>query len=77
MRITLDLPDDVAESLARNHQDVSRALLESIAIEGCRTECRAGWRRSLFCAVCDLAQLPGPPPHANRSILGIERPPGK
>jgi predicted HTH domain antitoxin len=37
MRITLDLPDDVAESLARNHQDVSRAVLENIAIEGCRS----------------------------------------
>ena len=37
MRITLDMPDDVAESLARNHPDLSRALLESIAIEGCRS----------------------------------------
>ena len=37
MRIILDIPDDVAESLARNHQGVARALLESIAIEGCRS----------------------------------------
>ena len=37
MRITLDMPDDVAESLARNRPDLSRALLESIAIEGCRS----------------------------------------
>ncbi len=37
MRITLDVPDDVAESLARNRPDLSRALLENIAIEGCRS----------------------------------------
>ncbi|MGH9359959.1 MAG: UPF0175 family protein [Terriglobia bacterium] len=37
MRITLDVPDDVAESLARNRPDVSKALLENIAIEGCRS----------------------------------------
>ena len=37
MRITLDMPDDVAEGLARNRPDLSRALLESIAIEGCRS----------------------------------------
>jgi predicted HTH domain antitoxin len=37
MRTTLDLPDDVAESLARNHQDVSHAVLENIAIAGFRS----------------------------------------
>ncbi len=37
MRVTLDVPDDVAESLARNLQDLSRVLLENIAIEGCRS----------------------------------------
>jgi predicted HTH domain antitoxin len=31
------VPDEVAESLARNHPSLSRALLESIAIEGCRS----------------------------------------
>lgn len=37
MQITLDLPNEVAESLARNRPDLSQALLESIAIEGCRS----------------------------------------
>jgi len=37
MRITLEVPDDVAESLAHDRPDVSRVLLESIAIEGCRS----------------------------------------
>jgi len=37
MRVTLELPDDVAESLAQNRPDVSRALLESLAVEGCRS----------------------------------------
>ena len=37
VRITIDVPDDVAESLARNRPDLSRSLLESIAIEGCRS----------------------------------------
>ena len=37
MRITLDVPDGVAESLGQNHADVPRVLLESIAIEGCRS----------------------------------------
>jgi predicted HTH domain antitoxin len=37
MQITLEVPDDVAESLAQNRRDVSRVLLESIAIEGCRS----------------------------------------
>ena len=37
MRVTLEVPDDVAESLAQTRPDVSRVLLESIAIEGCRS----------------------------------------
>jgi predicted HTH domain antitoxin len=37
MRITLEMPDDVAESMARNRPDLSRALLETIAIKGCRS----------------------------------------
>jgi len=37
MQITLELPDDVAQSLAQDRPDVSRVLLESIAIEGCRS----------------------------------------
>lgn len=37
MQITLELPDDVAESLAHDRPDVSRVILERIAIEGCRS----------------------------------------
>lgn len=37
MQITLELPDDVAESLAGKRPDISRALLEAIAVEGCRS----------------------------------------
>jgi len=37
MQITLELPDDVAESLAQDRPDLSRVLLERIAIEGCRS----------------------------------------
>jgi predicted HTH domain antitoxin len=37
MRITLELPDDVAQSLAQDRPDMSRVLLERIAIEGCRS----------------------------------------
>jgi predicted HTH domain antitoxin len=37
VQITLELPDDVAESLAQNRRDVSHVLLKSIAIEGWRS----------------------------------------
>ena len=37
MRIILELPDDVAESLAQHRPDLPRVLLERIAIEGCRS----------------------------------------
>jgi predicted HTH domain antitoxin len=37
MRITLDVPDDIAEGLAASGHDVPRAALEALAVEGYRT----------------------------------------
>lgn len=37
MRITLELPDDVAEGLATDKRDLPRAALEAIALEGYRS----------------------------------------
>ena len=37
MRITLDVPDDVAAGLAASGHDVPRAALEALAVEGYRT----------------------------------------
>jgi hypothetical protein len=36
MRITLDLPDDIAQSLAAPGQDPSRATLEALGLEAYR-----------------------------------------
>jgi predicted HTH domain antitoxin len=36
MQITVELPDDIAQQLSVG-QDLSRALLEGIVVEGCRT----------------------------------------
>jgi hypothetical protein len=37
MQVTLEIPDDVAERLTAHGQDVSRAALEALAIEGYRS----------------------------------------
>lgn len=37
MQITLELPDDIAQQLARG-QDLSRAALEALVADGCRTQ---------------------------------------
>ena len=37
MRITLDLPEDIAEGLGARWADLSRAALESLALEGYRS----------------------------------------
>ena len=38
MKISLDLPDDVARQLAEDGQDLSRAALEALAIDAYRTD---------------------------------------
>ena len=37
MQITLELPEDIASSLAVHDQDLPRAALEALAIEGVRS----------------------------------------
>ena len=37
MRITLDVPDDVAEGLTTGGRDLPRAALEALALEGYRS----------------------------------------
>jgi len=37
MQISLELPEDIAHNLAANDQDLSRAALEALAIEGVRS----------------------------------------
>jgi Uncharacterised protein family (UPF0175) len=37
MQITVELPEDIARQLAVNPQDLSRAALEAIAVEGARS----------------------------------------
>jgi len=36
MRITLELPEDIAEGLESRWKDLPRAALESLALEACR-----------------------------------------
>ena len=38
MRITLELPDDIAEGLETKWKDLPRAALESLAVEAYRTQ---------------------------------------
>jgi hypothetical protein len=39
MQVTIELPDDIAAELAnRNGADLSRAVLEAVALEGYRSE---------------------------------------
>lgn len=37
MKVTLDLPEDIARELAASGPDLSRAALEALALEGYRT----------------------------------------
>ncbi len=37
MEITLNLPDDIAQALGAKWQDLPRAVLESLALEACRS----------------------------------------
>lgn len=37
MQVTLEIPDDMVESLSAHGQDLSRAALEALAIEGYRS----------------------------------------
>ncbi len=37
MQVTIELPEDVADSLRDPRSDISRALLEAVAIEGYRS----------------------------------------
>lgn len=38
MQITIDLPDDVAQTLRAKHPDFPRYILEAVALEGFRSE---------------------------------------
>ena len=60
MRITLDIPDEVADSLRESGKEISRAALEALAAEGYRDQrlsefgcdayldSRPGWKSTLF-----------------------------
>ena len=37
MKITLELPDEIAEQIQRNSGDIARRMLEAFAIEGYRS----------------------------------------
>lgn len=37
MQVTIEIPDDLAQSLTPNGEDPSRSALEAVAIEGYRT----------------------------------------
>lgn len=37
MQITFELPEDIAQALASNWEDLPRVALESLAVEACRS----------------------------------------
>jgi predicted HTH domain antitoxin len=38
MQVTIEIPDDLAEELKQNGENISREMLEAFAVEGYRTE---------------------------------------
>ena len=59
MKISLDLPDDLARQLAENGQDLSRATLEAVAIDAYRMNRITGHQLRNFLNIPSRYELDG------------------
>jgi len=59
MRITLDVPDELAATLAPQGQDLPRAALEALALEAYRQQRLTGYQLRILLGISSRYELDG------------------
>ena len=59
MQITVDIPDDIAALLANSGEDLSRAALEAIGLEGYRQKRLGGYQLQRLLGIDSRYELDG------------------
>jgi hypothetical protein len=59
MRITIEIPDDLAARLSASGQDPARAALEAVAVEAYRQQRLSGYQLRTLLGISSLYELDG------------------